>query len=129
MKEGIKNKEKKKMESYIWFYVIGMLVLIGLNIIQLIRSSGKKVINWIQIAIYAGSIIWFVFCLVGLYASWFFFGTSIAYILAFAFECGQLSIKFSNKAEKKLGFDFLIVFMAFLPVIFSQAILANVLPF
>jgi len=112
------------MEKYIWFYVVGMLIMIFLNAIQLKKLSGRGFMNWMQIMIYAGSIVWYVFCLVGILPfNWFFLGTSLAYILAFTLEIWQCA---SNKDREFI--DTLLVVVAFIPVLLAQCILANVLP-
>ena len=116
------------MSDYFLFYTVTMIVLIIVQVIQLRKSSGRDVLSWFQFAIYCGTIIWYALCLTGLYAGWFFFITSIAFIVAFAAEFGNYVLKLKTGEKKERVFAFFAVCMAFLPVIISQAILANVIP-
>lgn len=106
-----------------------MIVMVLLNVVQLKKISGRGFMNWLQIAIYCGSVVWYSFCLLGLPFNWFFLGTSLVYIIAFGLECGEFAAYRIRKENQGKLFAFLLVLLAFLPVLLSQAILANILPF
>jgi len=109
------------MGDFIWFYVGCMIVLIVGNALQIGMRKEKKILNWFQILIYAGILIWYVSEVIkDVMSNYFFFTTTLLFLVSFAIELWQFVIK-QNK-------DFLeIVFflVSAIPIVLSIALLSG----
>ena len=108
------------MDKYVWFYVIVMFGMIIINAIQLKKAPGRDVMNWIQITIYGGTVIWYVFCLLGLQANWFLLGTSIGFLLALLLETWQCAAN-----QNREFWDYLFLFIALVPMLLSLGLFSG----
>ena len=109
------------MQKFIWFYVGVMIVLIVGNAIQIGTRKERKTLNWFQIIIYTGILIWYVTEVVkGVMSNYFFFTTSLLFLLSFSIELWQLIAK-----EKREFLDVVFFLISVIPIVLSIALLSG----
>ncbi len=109
------------MERFIWFYVGVMVILIIGNALQIGTRKERKILNWFQIVIYAGILIWYVTEVVkGVMSNYFFFTTSLLFLLSFSIELWQLIAK-----EKREFLDVVFFLISVIPIVLSIALLSG----
>jgi len=116
-----KGKGEGKMQKFIWFYVGVMIVLIVGNALQIGTRKERKILNWFQIIIYTGILIWYVTEVVkGVMSNYFFFTTSLLFLLSFSIELWQLIAK-----EKREFLDIVFFLISGIPIVLSIALLSG----
>ena len=109
------------MDKYMWFYVGVMVILIIGNALQIGTRKERKILNWFQIVIYAGILIWYVTEVVkGVMSNYFFFTTSLLFLLSFSIELWQLIAK-----EKREFLDVVFFLISVIPIVLSIALLSG----
>lgn len=109
------------MDKYMWFYVGVMVILIIGNALQIGTRKERKILNWFQIIIYAGILIWYVTEVVkGVMSNYFFFTTSLLFLLSFSIELWQLIAK-----EKREFLDVVFFLISVIPIVLSIALLSG----
>ncbi len=103
------------------FYIGGMMLLTVGNSIQIGKGFRKSVLNWLQIAIYSGTLIWYFITQIktGLTSEFYFF-TTLAFIISLMMEVSEVT-----KKGRPSPLDILVFVLSLTPVVFSLGILTG----
>lgn len=118
--KGIYSNKELKM---IWVYCITTSLLALGNAFQLGKGYGTVAKNVFQVIVYEGSAVAYG-ALQPVTSPWFYFSTGLLFVLAFAFECMDLSKK--TKGERNI-WDFLWTLLTFAPIVFDFAMFCGIL--
>lgn len=110
------------METQMWFYV-GLMTLLVIGNAAQFGKVKRDFVNWIQIIIYAGTILWFVIMIFKGLSLYFYFATTLLFWFALLLEIWQLA----KKQEKKTALDTVFVLLTAIAPILSTGLLAGLL--
>jgi hypothetical protein len=99
-----------------FFYIVVMIVLLIGNAVQAGRNVGRVYLAYIQVLVYAGTIVWFFFWTSPL----FYFCTTLGFILSNILEAVEL------RDEKNIK-NILFFMFSFLPTVFAVGLLSGVI--
>jgi len=105
-----------------WFYVGMMLVMIIGNALQL-KNSKRIFLNWVQIVIAVGTLVWFVYMIFNGLSSYFYFVTTVAFWTSLVIEIWQIA----KRQEKAKFGDIIFTFLSAIVPLFSTAILSGLI--